>query len=327
MIVKNEENCLERCLKSAQAVVDEIVIVDTGSTDRTIEIAQAYTDQVYQHAWQNDFSAARNAGLEHVSGDWILVLDADEQLEEESKIALRQLVASSIADGLLLSQRNIQPPGSLVSYLDLRITRLFRNRPGYRYTGVIHEQIRPAILAQGGKIEESSLVILHDGYAKKAVQGAELRARRNLDILMHAFLQSPLDAYLAYQIGVTYKALEDMNNAMEWLNKALDLDFKSLGPEILTDLFMKLAQLALGKDEHQQAAVYAQSSLKYDTTNSLSRYVLALSFFYQGEIRQAYQTFCEIRQDPRLDPGSTGDLDQVIRYCQMQLKRPSTHKR
>ncbi len=84
MIVKNEEKYLEDCLKSVRGVADEIVIVDTGSTDHTIEIAQEYNAKLFHYTWINDFSAARNYALEKSTGDWVLYLDADERLSKSS---------------------------------------------------------------------------------------------------------------------------------------------------------------------------------------------------------------------------------------------------
>jgi len=89
MIVKNEEEYLQECLASVEDVVDEIILVDTGSTDRTVEIAGQFDAEVHHIPWNDDFAAARNESIKHASGDWILQLDADERLDPESKKELR----------------------------------------------------------------------------------------------------------------------------------------------------------------------------------------------------------------------------------------------
>src|SRR5436190_22371274 len=89
MIVKNESKHLANCLESVDGVVDEIIIVDTGSTDNTIEIAEKYGAKVFHYKWHDDFGAARNEALKYASGDWVLVLDADEVLSDESKDKIR----------------------------------------------------------------------------------------------------------------------------------------------------------------------------------------------------------------------------------------------
>ena len=91
MIVKNEEDCLGRCLKSVCDHVDEIIIVDTGSTDGTVEIAKSYGARIYHHPWENDFSKHRNQSLSYATGDWIFILDADEELFPEDGSALEEM--------------------------------------------------------------------------------------------------------------------------------------------------------------------------------------------------------------------------------------------
>ncbi|MEN3009334.1 glycosyltransferase family 2 protein [Pseudothermotoga sp.] len=92
MIVKDEENNLPRCLESIKDFVDEIIIVDTGSKDRTVEIARRYTDKIYFFQWNNDFSAARNFSLKFPTGEWVLIIDADEEATEEMKNGLRNFL-------------------------------------------------------------------------------------------------------------------------------------------------------------------------------------------------------------------------------------------
>ena len=92
MIVKDEEKFLPTCLESVKGYVDEIIIVDTGSTDRTIEIARRYNAKIYCHAWENSFSKARNYSLKYATGDWILILDADEEIERKDAYKLRNVI-------------------------------------------------------------------------------------------------------------------------------------------------------------------------------------------------------------------------------------------
>src|SRR5690606_13785698 len=96
MIVKNEEEVLERCLQSVKQLVDEIIIVDTGSTDRTKEIASTYTHHVYDFVWTKDFSAAKNEAIRHASAKWILVLDADEYMDTDEAAQLRRFLEEEI---------------------------------------------------------------------------------------------------------------------------------------------------------------------------------------------------------------------------------------
>jgi glycosyltransferase involved in cell wall biosynthesis len=178
MIVKNEALHLERCLRSVAGVVDELIVVDTGSTDGTLAIAEAGRAKVFSYRWQNDFALARNFSLEQATGEWILHLDADEELEPETRAQVKSLIGQTGADGIVMTQRSFTAGSDLVGYSDLRITRLFRNRPEFRYEQAIHEQIRPAIERHGGRVAPSNLIIWHYGYAQGTAQGQESRAAR-----------------------------------------------------------------------------------------------------------------------------------------------------
>ncbi|PSB27020.1 glycosyltransferase family 2 protein [Stenomitos frigidus] len=141
MIVKNESEHLARCLSSAQAYVDEIVVVDTGSQDDTVAIAQRYGATLYYFDWCDDFAAARNFSVGKVTGDWILILDADETLMVETGTLRQQLAASpSELMGYALTRTEIN---LLEDDLSGGVhVRLFRNDPGLRYAGRYHEQLR-----------------------------------------------------------------------------------------------------------------------------------------------------------------------------------------
>lgn len=321
MIAKNEERSIGRCLDSARGVVDEMIVVDTGSQDSTPSIAASHGAVVVHHPWQNDFALARNVALDHAAGDWILVLDADEELESESRGKVRDLIATTDAEGFQLRQRSLLPRGELQSYEDLFITRLWRNRPHYRYEQPIHEQIRPSIERHGGRVPQADLTILHYGYAEQTVQGQDRRASRNLKLLEAAAAASPADPYLCYQLGVTYKALDKPHQARTSLRRALALDYQSLGPAILDKLFMKLAQLALASDDFPAALQHAAQSLACNPGNMVSLYVAALAHLHRGEISDAYRSFRQIRESPGDSAAPTDELDAVIAYCRDLLDR------
>ncbi len=167
MIVRNEADNLPRCLNSVHGLVDEIILVDTGSTDDTPRIAESFGAIIHHQPWQNDFSAARNAGIQRASSDWIFIMDADEELETESRSRFRQLAPYPKTDGYFFIQRNLQPPGELAPWLDLTTIRLFRRLPGVGYEGVVHEQISTSLLRAGAVSLKSDLILLHYGYQQK----------------------------------------------------------------------------------------------------------------------------------------------------------------
>ncbi len=161
MIVKNEEQYLRDCFESVKGVVDEIVLVDTGSTDSTLEIAKKYNAKIFHFKWINDFAAARNFALENSSGDWILYLDADERLSPKSKQEILNLtkIKKSIAYNcrlLNIDEHNNRP--SVMKYV-----RLFPNHKSLKFEGAVHEQIEFSILRNKIAISECDIEILHVG--------------------------------------------------------------------------------------------------------------------------------------------------------------------
>ncbi|MCC6749305.1 MAG: glycosyltransferase [Deltaproteobacteria bacterium] len=314
MIVKNEEATLGACLDSVAGLVDELVVVDTGSTDGTRELVRSRGGRLLERTFDGDFSDARNAGLEAVTADWILVLDADEALEVSSRAKLGPLLDDAGADAFTLTVRNLAPEGELATYEDLRLTRLFRRHPAYRYEGTIHEQVRPAIERAGGRIRSSELLVLHRGYAQPTAQG-ESRVARNLALLEAAVARAPAEAYLHYQLGATLKALGRFPEARAALERALELGGPELGPSVLDGLQMKLAQLHTAAGEHAAALRAAEESLRHNAENVISHNLAALAAVGIGDHRRALEHFVAVRRSPATNPAHAAQLDALIAYC------------
>jgi len=141
MIVKNESAHLVDCLESVKDKVDEIIIVDTGSTDNTVSIALRYTSNVYSFPWHNDFSAARNFAIEHASGDWILALDADEEVQCQDSFSFHSMITKEKDKEAFLLPLLNPISDSTGEYNTFYVLRLFRNNGNYKYVGKIHEQV------------------------------------------------------------------------------------------------------------------------------------------------------------------------------------------
>jgi hypothetical protein len=170
LIARDEEELLPDCLTSAREEVDEVILVDTGSRDRTAELARSLGARVYRHRWRDDFAAARNAALNRATGEWILVLDCDERLEPASRGLVRRAVASGAADGYLLRLANLSENGAIAEHW--LALRLFCHRPEVRYQGRIHEQLRFA-----GRAAPCEATILHLGYQSRRIAARDKPAR------------------------------------------------------------------------------------------------------------------------------------------------------
>jgi glycosyltransferase involved in cell wall biosynthesis len=228
MIVRDEAASIGRCLQSVSRFVDEMILLDTGSVDATVSIAEGLGAKVFHWAWQNDFAAARNQALEHSSADWNLVLDADEWVVGDGSL-LRQAVASLPAGGALFlgllpiyseinlragSQSVIQAeagesPSSAVS-CSWEARLLPRD---VRYVGRIHEQVQSDLPHRRLAVD-----IAHDGFLRSNL---EQKKGRNRKLLQDAIADDPGDAYLHYQLGKDYEVYDEHALAVACYEAAL----------------------------------------------------------------------------------------------------------
>lgn len=199
MIVRNEEACLDACLASAAPAVDEIIIVDTGSTDATPAIAEKHGAKVIHHAWADDFSDARNVSLEHATSDWILVLDADETLDPAGIETIREAIRNPRIASYQLPIVNLYNDEKTVVSL---ITRMFRNDPSIRFRNVIHEQVTDslAVYSREHGLEFGILRanVIHTGYHPVIVESRK-KDDRNLRLFQKQLEQFPDDLYSHYK--------------------------------------------------------------------------------------------------------------------------------
>jgi len=181
MIVRNEETFLGRCLLSVKDLADEIIVVDTGSLDATKQIALDAGAKIVDFPWCDDFSAARNAGLDASTGRWILVLDADEYLPESSVSAIREIITSDSHPNRAFHLLNKSTTDGGRTGIAGHIVRLFPNNPQIRYEWPVHEQVVTSLQRLGVSIENTSIEIIHTGYSSADVNAA--KQTRNLRIL------------------------------------------------------------------------------------------------------------------------------------------------
>lgn len=212
MIVRNEEQYLEDCLRSVQGAVDEIVIVDTGSTDGTMDIARRFGAKIREVPWQDDFAAARNASLEMATCDWILVLDADERLAEHSIEELRRMSFDPLPQAFVCSVRGNESTAASP------VLRFFRNTPSIRYKGRLHEQPGPL---DRDRVFNSAVTILHRGYAPDVVKARD-KIQRNLHLALKD-AEDAQDYHAFFNLARVYGDLGQHDQAERYAAKARQL--------------------------------------------------------------------------------------------------------
>jgi tetratricopeptide (TPR) repeat protein len=219
MIVKDEEEMLPGCLEAVVDGVDEVIVVDTGSTDRTVEIAESFGATVIHFPWNGSFADARNVGLDAAKGDWLLYLDADEHLVPGDAAKIRELLGRTWREGFHLVETNYtggEEAGTSVTHMALR---LFRNRPEYRFEGRIHEQKShhmPTYLPE--RFEPTTIRIRHYGYLNSRM-GAKEKSRRNIELLEQEAREAP-SPFNSFNLGSEYLMLGDAATAAQHFDKA-----------------------------------------------------------------------------------------------------------
>jgi glycosyltransferase involved in cell wall biosynthesis len=225
MIVKNEEKNIGTCLESVRGVFDEIVVVDTGSTDRTIEIARSFGARVFDFVWVDDFAAARNAALARATGDYAFWLDADDLVEPPQRQKLEVLLARLRAGGgnnpsafVVRCACDPGPDGSggetVVDHV-----RLFPLIEGVRWSYRVHEQILPALNRAGIGTEWTDITVRHTGYSDRALRLRKLD--RDTRILHEELADRPDDPFTLFNLGSVGVERAQWNEAIRYLKRSL----------------------------------------------------------------------------------------------------------
>jgi glycosyltransferase involved in cell wall biosynthesis len=292
MIVKNEERVLGRCLASVRAIVDEIIVVDTGSTDGTIAVAEAFGARVFRAPWENDFAKARNISLQHATKEWVLVLDADEEIDPLDHARLRELTQNPNAC-YLLNQRHYTNDLRLNNsvacrgehptmereyqgYFQSSLVRLWPNHRGIGYEGVVHELVNASITPSSGlSLKQTDLLIHHYGFTPEslAIRHHD-KAKLYTELGLEKIKQNPNNWQAYYEIGIEHNLAGRAPEAIAAFKEALKLDPNQLW--VWSNLAHVLS--ASGQTEEAQAAFNAALRIDPACKEVLSNYGL---FFYR----------------------------------------------
>lgn len=243
MIVKNEERFLAQCLSSVRDVVDEIIVVDTGSTDATIDIAASFGATVLEREWRDDFAWARNESIAPATKRWIFFLDADEELTAESKPALQQLkTARAYHDAVWVRCYNESDDYRGTGAMSHALIRIFPNCDEIRFRGLIHEF--PTVNGSNSGLQGrmAAISIVHHGYLKEIVAERK-KGARNLAIVRAAAEREPEDAFHWFNLGSTAFLVNDFEQArdaletMRSINAGRERGFIPNGLSLLSEIY------------------------------------------------------------------------------------------
>lgn len=249
VICKNEEKKIGRCINSAKKIVDEIIVVDTGSEDRTIEIAKQLEATVFQIPWEKDFAKAKNFAIEKAMGDWIIFLDADEYFTGETVGNVRRLIkdATKRKKDCIYSEIINVNGGEVTSII--KTNRIFKNDKQIRYKGRIHERLYKINGNLMGVDFLEQIRILHDGYSEET-WNEKNKGERNIELLLEELKEKPYSSDINYYLMQSYSSMGKLYEAWEYANKALEYNkFELVGVKVaIYDTLLSLCS-ALEKDE------------------------------------------------------------------------------
>ena len=259
MVVRDEEARLARCLASVREVADEIVVVDTGSTDHSVEVARNHGARVFDEPWRDDWAAARNAALDRATGDWALAINADQTLDPGSQAEVRRLIDHDARHGYLLRQLDYRDEMGDASVVERQVTRLFPVHPAIRYRGRIREQVISLDPEMALRLEPCGVVLHDDG--NRAAEARRRKAERAAAILERVIAESPDDAWRTFHLGAAYAALGRHGDAERTLRRAIAAGADGADRLYLLSARAMLAAMLIQQDRAAEASVVCEEAI------------------------------------------------------------------
>lgn len=303
MIVRNEEKNIGRCLRSVEGLVDEIIVVDTGSTDKTPQIAKTLGAKVYFYPWKNDFSLARNESIKYAKYPWIFWLDADDYIEGKDKenfLSFKNMLSKTEYMAFRMPTYSIRR--GIFNKKDVNyLTRIFRNLPDIKFEGKIHEQVLFSISRLGGKVGTVDIPIYHTGYEDPKI--LEEKRQRNKEILESALKEEPKNPIFLTYLGRVY--LEEWIGGRGDVKKAKDMLLKAIKffPESETNylsyVYLNLSLIYYHLKNFDTAIEYAKKAIHINKNIETAYEVWGRSLMYLGRLDEAERIF--LRLEDKID--------------------------
>ncbi len=293
MMVKDEEKNIRRCLDALKPLVEkpeiELIIIDTGSQDRTADIAREYTDMVYSHPWNNQFSEMRNISISYAKGRYIFILDADEVVQEP--LELYEIVKDerlSFCNTFLVTIKNLSSSGM---HTTLKQERVFRNDGDFHYKGTVHNQpiFKDPVLS-------ADITLVHYGYLFNDNELKEKKFIRTSTILKDELVKNPENSYYRFQLARSYSAHGDSEEALVEIRKAYQL-ISNEEKKRRINVIGTYAAFCLEYNEFSEAISICQEGTLIKPDYLDLYYILAMSYLRldkQNEALEAYMKYIDL---------------------------------
>ncbi len=334
-LARNEEKLIGNMIASVKNLANEVIVLDTGSSDKTVATAQSLGARVEHFSWQEDFSAARNAALSHATGDWVLALDADEVLLPASRQAIEEAIGSS-AKAHECTILNELPQTVVTPLLPLPSVRMFRRDKDISFAGRVHETIDRSLRMLTWSPARSKIKILHQGLT----DGDRMKRVRNRRALEAELKTDPTEAWVRVHVGLNYYYANDMERARENLSLALGSQTSDIPGTARSILLALKADIDRRDDRIQRQARSEAIKATQMGGNVFAEYILAQLDLNEDHIEGAINRFREI------DAGSlsqeyyrvhSGELyaelakaylkikqfDKALEFCELAREKPA----
>jgi glycosyltransferase involved in cell wall biosynthesis len=296
LIVRDNEKIIYGCIESIRPWVDEIVVVDTGSRDKTKSICEALGARVFDFEWCDDFSAARNESLRFASGEWILWMDSDDVIPEEQGRRLRELIDGphdSRRLGYVMQVRCISKFANEMTVVDH--VKMIRNLPGIRFEHRIHEQILPSIRRMNGEVGFTDIFLVHIG-SSQVLKSRERKLDRDLRILHLDLMDRPGHPFVLFNLGMTNEDAGQYAQAEAFLRECIARS--SIGESHLRKAWALLINCLKAQEQFDQAFEAATLALTVFPSDKELRFRRAALLQTIGRLREAESDYLAVLNDP-----------------------------
>jgi GT2 family glycosyltransferase/tetratricopeptide (TPR) repeat protein/2-polyprenyl-3-methyl-5-hydroxy-6-metoxy-1,4-benzoquinol methylase len=292
MIVRDNARTIEATLRSIRPWVDEMIVVDTGSTDGTPQIAAQLGARVFHFPWRDSFAAARNESLRYARGRWIFWMDSDDTIDEANGRKLRELVERETDPSILGFVMQVHCPGA-GDEGNLNVTvvdhvKLFRNLPHLRFTGRIHEQILPAIRRSGGETAWTDIFVVHSGY-DHSPEGQERKKQRDLHLLQLELKEQPNHPFTLFNLGMTHADIGEYEKAIDYLRRSIQ--WSGEGESHLRKAYALLVYCHMQTDRRDEAEQTCLQGLRLFPQDVELRFRQAILLHESGRLAEAVQVY------------------------------------
>ena len=311
MIVKNEEKYLAKCLQNIKPILNEIVIVDTGSSDRTKDLAIAYGANVYDFEWIDDFAAARNFSISKAKSDWIMVLDADEVISPKDFDKLRKILSdkSQKTSAYSLTTRNYCNKPNTVTWvpndgfypeeekgfgwLPSEKVRIFRNKDAVKFEGAVHEMVDQVLKRKNKSVKKCSIPVHH--YGTLNTKELDQKGRLYYNIGLKKIQENGNDINALREVAVQATELCENDEALRLWEKYLAL---KPDPHSTSEAFVNMGAIYMRMNDYDRALFAAENAVNSDPGLKEGHYNLAIATLFQGHPEKSIET-----------------LDNLIKWC------------